>query len=59
MSSISYDMEQLELSDFAEKRKLEKNGTALLQVSGLYKTAYIQGEKERIRRRLSDKSKWI
>lgn len=59
MSSISYDMEQLELSDFAEKRKLEKNGTALLRVSGLYKTAYIQGEKERIRRRLSDKSKWI
>ena len=59
MSSISYDMEQLELSDFAEKRKLEKNGTALLQVSGLYKISYIQGEKERIRCRLSDKSKWI
>ena len=30
MSSINYDVKQLELSDFAEKRKLEKNGTTLL-----------------------------
>lgn len=52
-------MEQLELSDFAEKGKLEKNDTTLLQVSGLYKTAYEQGEKGRIRHGLSDKSKWI
>lgn len=59
MSSISYDMEQLELSDFADKGKLEKNDTTLLQVSGLYKTAYVQGEKGRIRHGLSDKSKWI